>query len=205
MPINYPKSIENIIKQFSLLPGVGRKTAERYAFYLLKQKPEQIKLFAKYLNEMPDNFKFCQKCFALSEQSICSICSDNKRLNNTLCIVANFQDLIALENTKQYQGKYFVLGGLINTIDDLGPDKLNIKALVKEVNEKLKTEKSLEIILALSPTMEGESTSLYLQKILKNSKIKISKLARGLSTGASLEYADENTLSYALKFRGKIQ
>jgi recombination protein RecR len=205
MPINYPKSIENIIKQFSLLPGVGRKTAERYAFYLLKQKSEQIKLFAKYLNEMPDNFKFCQKCFTLSEQSICPICADEKRLNNVLCIVANFQDLIALENTKQYQGKYFVLGGLINTIDDLGPDKLNIKALVKEVNERLKTEKSLEIILALSPTMEGESTSLYLQKILKNPKIKISKLARGLSTGATLEYADENTLSYALRFRGKIQ
>lgn len=205
MSINYPKSIENIIKQFSLLPGVGRKTAERYAFSLLKQKPEQIKLFAKYLNDLPDGFKFCQKCLALSEQNICSICADNKRLENLLCIVANFQDLLAIENTKQYQGKYFVLGGLINTIDDLGPDKLNIKTLVKEVNAKLKTEKSLEIILALSPTMEGESTSLYLQKILKNPKIKISKLARGLSTGASLEYADENTLSYALKFRGKIQ
>lgn len=205
MSINYPKSIENIIKQFSLLPGVGRKTAERYAFSLLKQKPEQIKLFAKYLNDLPDGFKFCQKCLALSEQSICSICADNKRLENLLCLVANFQDLLAIESTKQYQGKYFVLGGLINTIDDLGPDKLNIKTLVKEVNAKLKTEKSLEIILALSPTMEGESTSLYLQKILKNPKIKISKLARGLSTGASLEYADENTLSYALKFRGKIQ
>lgn len=205
MPISYPKSIENIIKQFSLLPGVGRKTAERYAFYLIKQKPDQVKLFAKYLDEMTDNFKFCQKCLTLSEQSICSICSDERRSNDILCIVANFQDLIAIENTKQYQGKYFVLGGLINAIESSGPDKLNIKALVKEVNNKLKTEKSLEIILALSPTMEGESTSLYLQKILKNSKIKISKLARGLSTGASLEYADEYTLSYALKFRGKVQ
>lgn len=205
MSINYPKSVENIIKQFSLLPGVGRKTAERYAFYLIKQKPDQIKLFAKYLNEMQDNFKICQKCLALSEQSICSICSDNRRAENLLCIVANFQDLIAIENTKQYQGKYFVLGGLINSIEDLGPEKLNIKTLVKEVNAKLKTESNLEIILALSPTMEGESTSLYLQKLLKNPKIKISKLARGLSTGASLEYADENTLSYALKFRGKIQ
>ncbi len=204
MPIDYPKSVENIIKHFSFLPGVGRKTAERYVFHLLKQKPEQIKLFAKHLNELSEGFKFCQKCLALSEQNICSICADPQRAENILCIVENFQDLLAIENTKQYQGKYFVLGGLINTIDKIGPEDLNIKALVKELNIKLKKVKSLEIILALSPTMEGEASSLYLQKILKNPKIKISKLARGLSSGASLEYADEYTLSHALKFRNKI-
>jgi recombination protein RecR len=204
MSISYPKSIENLIKQFSSLPSVGRKTAERYVFHLLKQKPEQIKLFAKYLEELPESFKFCQKCLSLSEKNPCSICSDQKRANNIICIAASLQDLIAIESTKKYEGKYFVLGGLINPIENIGPDKLNIKPLVKEINLKLKTEKNIEIILALAPTIEGETTSLYLQKILKNPKIKLSKLARGLSTGMNLEYVDENTLANALKFRGIV-
>lgn len=204
MSINYPKTIENLIKQFSLLPSVGRKTAERYVFYLLKQKPEQIKLFAKYIEELPGSFKICQKCLSLSEKNPCLICSDQKRTNNIICVVSGLQDLLAIENTKKYNGKYFILGGLINPIEDIGPEKLNIKLLVKEINQKLKIEKNIEIILALSPTIEGETTSLYLQKILKNPKIKLSKLAQGLSTGISLEYVDENTLSNALKFRGII-
>jgi recombination protein RecR len=201
MSIKYPKNIEDLIKQFSQLPTVGRRTAERYVLHLIRQKPEHLKLFAKYLNSLSDELNFCKKCLALSEQEICQICSDQKRLENSLCIVANFQDLIAIENISQYKGKYFVLGGLINAIEDFGPEKLNIKQLVKEVNLKLKNNKQIEIILALSPTMEGESTSLYLQKILKNPNIKISRLARGLSTGSSLEYVDENTLSDAFKFR----
>lgn len=201
MPTHYPKSIESLIKQFSQLPSVGRKTAERYVFYLLKQKPEQIKLFSRYLNELPDSYKVCQKCLALSEENPCSICSDKNRQDNIICIVSNFQDLLAIENTKKYNGKYFILGGLINPVDDIGPEKLNIKLLVKEINQKLKSQNNIEIILALSPTMEGETTSLYLQKILNNAKIKITKLARGLSTGISLEYADENTLANALNFR----
>jgi recombination protein RecR len=205
MAIQYPRSIENLIKQFSQLPGLGRKTAERYVFYLLKQKKENIQLFAKYLNDLPDGFEICQDCFSISEKNPCQICSDTKRSDNILCLVANHQDLIAIENTKEYNGKYFVLGGLINSIEGIGPEKLNIKPLIKKINSKLKDKKEIEIILALSPTIEGESTSLYLQKILKNPKIKISKLARGLSTGSSLEYIDEHTLSDALKFRGKIK
>ncbi len=201
MSTTYPKSIEDLIKQFSYLPSVGRKTAERYVFHLLKQRPEQIKLFAKHLNDVLGNFKVCQKCLALSEKDPCSVCADKNRQNDIICLISNFQDLSAIENTKKYNGKYFILGGLINPIEDVGPEKLNIKALVKEINIKLKTEKNIEIILALSPTMEGETTSLYLQKILNNPKIKISKLARGLSTGVSLEYVDENTLVNALKFR----
>ncbi len=205
MSIQYPKSIENLIKQFSALPSVGRKTAERYVFYLIKQKPELIKLFAKYLNELKDGFSYCEECLALSEKNPCDICSDKKRKDDLICIVANFQDLIAIENTKQYDGKYFILGGLINTIELIGPEKLNIKELIIKINKKLKEYKQIEIILALSPTIEGESSSLYLQKILKNSKIKITKLARGLSTGTSLEYADDSTLANALKFRGLIK
>jgi recombination protein RecR len=204
MSIGYPKSIENLIKQFSSLPSVGRKTAERYVFHLLKQKPDQIKLFAKYLHDLPGNFKTCQKCLSLSEENPCSICSDKNRNDKIICIISNLQDLLAIENTKKYNGKYFILGGLINPVENIGPDKLNIKLLAKEINSKLKILPEIEIILALSPTMEGETTSLYLQKILKNPKIKLSKLAQGLSTGMSLEYVDENTLANALKFRGII-
>lgn len=203
--MEYPKSIENLIKQFSSLPTVGRKTAERYVFYLLKQKPNQIKLFSKYLIEIIDGFAFCQNCLSPSEKNPCEICSDIKRRDDLICLVANFQDLLAIENTKLYNGKYFILGGLINSVEETGPENLNIKQLVKEINSKLKRNQKIEVILALSPTMEGESTSLYLQNLLKNSKIKITKLARGLSTGISLEYADENTLANALKFRGIIQ
>jgi len=205
MSIHYPKTIENLIKQFSSLPTVGRKTAERYVFHLLKQKPEQLKLFAKYLGELPDSFRLCQKCLSLSEQNPCSICADSKRRDDLICLVSNLQELIAVENTKQYNGKYFILGGLINSIEGLGPETLNIKPLIKEINSKLKSYKKIEIILALSPTMEGESTSLYLQKILNNPKIIISKLARGLSTGTTLEYVDENTLSNAINARKIIQ
>ena len=199
--MEYPKSVENLIKQFSQLPTVGRKTAERYVFHLLKQNPNQIKLFSKHLLELFDGLKTCSNCGALSEQDPCDICSDKKRKDDIICVVANFQDLLAIENTKLYEGKYFILGGLINSIEGIGPEKLNIKNLVKEINSKLKKYSGIEIILALSPTIEGESTCLYLQKILKNSKIKTSKLARGLSTGTSLEYVDGNTLAEALKFR----
>lgn len=203
--MEYPKSIENLIKQFSSLPTVGRKTAERYVFHLLKQKPNQIKLFSKYLIEIIDGFTVCQNCLSPSEKNPCEICSDTKRRNDLICLIANFQDLLAIENTKLYNGKYFILGGLINSVEETGPEKLNIKPLVKEINSKLKTNPKIEVILAFSPTIEGESTSLYLQNLLKNPKIKITKLARGLSTGISLEYADENTLANALKFRGIIQ
>lgn len=203
--MEYPKTVENLIKQFSQLPSVGRKTAERFVFHLLKQNPSQSKLFSKYLLELFDGLKVCSNCLAISEHEPCSICADKRRADDLICLVASLQDLLAVENTKLYQGKYFILGGLINSIDNIGPRNLNIKALVKKINKQLKKYQSLEIILALSPTMEGETTSLYLQKILKNQKIKISKLARGLSTGTSLEYADENTLAEALKFRKVVK
>ncbi|MFA5420659.1 MAG: recombination mediator RecR [Patescibacteria group bacterium] len=205
MSLNYPKKIEDLIQQFSKLPGVGRKTSERYVFHLIKQSPGQIKLFAKNLNEILDSFNLCSRCMAFSEKDICPICSNEKRSDDFLCIVANLQDLNSIENTNQYDGKYFILNGLINTIENIGPDKLNIKKLVSNVNELLKKHKKIEIILALSPTIEGEATSLYLKRLLNSPKIKISKLAQGLSTGMSLEYVDESTLSNALKFRNEVK
>lgn len=205
MSIHYPKIIENLVQHLSKLPGVGRKTAERYVFYLIKQTPAQNKLLAKDLNDLANNLKFCKKCLAFSEKDLCEICADEKRVDNLLCVVANFQDLINLENTKAYQGKYFVLNGLINTIENIGPEKLNIKKLVTLTNELIKKHKKIEIILALSPTIEGETTVLYLKRLLNSPKIKITKLAQGLSTGVNLEYVDEITLSNALKYRNELK
>lgn len=205
MSIQYPKTIENLIQQFSKLPGVGRKTAERYVFHIIKQSPGQIKLLAKDLSNLNGNLKFCQKCLSFSEKDVCSICADEKRSDNILCVVANFQDMNSIENTKNYKGKYFILDGLINTIENIGPEKLNIKKLVKLTNELIKKNGQIEIILALSPTIEGETTSLYLRRLLNSPKIKISKLAQGLSTGVNLEYVDEITLSNALKYRNEIK
>ena len=205
MSIAYPKTIEDLIQQFSKLPSVGRKTAERYVFHVIKQNPGQIKLFAKNLNDILYSIKICKKCMSFSDQENCKICSDEKRQDNLICVVANFQDLNSIENTRQYNGKYFVLNGLINTIESIGPEKLNIKQLVKHVNELIKKHQKIEMILALSPTIEGETTTLYLKRLLNSPKIKISKLAQGLSTGMSLEYVDEITLSNALKYRNEIK
>lgn len=205
MSIHYPKTIESLIQQFSKLPGVGRKTAERYVFHIIKQSPGQVKLLAKDLNNIFNSFKICQKCSAFSEKEICLICSDDKRQENLICIVANFQDMTSIENTNQYSGKYFILNGLIDTLENIGPEKLNIKKLINHINEIIKKNKEIEVILALSPTIEGETTSLYLRRILKSPKIRISKLAQGLSTGMSLEYVDENTLSNALKYRSEVK
>jgi recombination protein RecR len=205
MSIHYPKIIENLVQQLSKLPGVGRKTAERYVFHLIKQTPAQNKLLAKDLHNLADSLKFCKKCLAFSEKDICQICADDKRSDNILCVVASFQDMINIENTKNYKGKYFILSGLINTIENIGPEKINIKKLVSLTNELIKKNKKIEIILALSPTMEGETTVLYLKRLLNSPKIKISKLAQGLSTGVNLEYVDEITLSNALKYRNELK
>ena len=204
MSIQYPRAIENLIEQFSKLPGVGRKTAERYVFFISKQSPSQIKILAKELNNLSSSINFCQECFVLSEKNTCSICSNQKRDSSYLCIVSSLQDIISIESTNQYNGKYFVLNNLINTIEDIGPEKINIKDLIKKINKLVKELSEIEIILALSPTIEGETTSLYLRKIINSPKIKMSKLAQGLSIGSSLEYVDEDTLGKALKNRNKL-
>lgn len=202
--MRYPAAIQNLIDQFSQLPSVGPKTAERYVFHLLKSNPEKIQLFAQYLSNLKRNLKTCSSCLAISESDPCPVCSDQNRPDSTLCIVASLQDMISLENTRQYQGKYFILGGLINTIENIRPDDLPLKKLVEKINLLLKTHSDLEIILALSPNLEGETTALYLSKLLKNPHIKITRLARGLPSGANLEYVDEMTLGNALKYRNTI-
>lgn len=196
--MKYPWALQNLINRLALLPNVGPKTAERYVFYLLNQDEQVLSDLAEAINNLKKNTSLCSKCLAIAESDPCSICSDPKRDEKLICVVENTQDMLAIETTRQYQGKYFILGGLISLIDKIGPEKLNINQLISTV----KKNDVKEIILALNFTLEGETTALYLQKIFKD-KIKITRLAKGLPAGSDLEYADPSTLKSALKYRIK--
>ncbi|MFZ4632255.1 MAG: recombination mediator RecR [Patescibacteria group bacterium] len=198
--MRYPRAIENLIERLSALPSVGPKTAERYAFYLLRQSDDKLNGLSDAIKDLKAKTTLCSSCQAITETNPCSICSGDERLKDILCVVENTQDLLSIEATKQYNGKYFVLGGLINTINEVKPDDLNISKLVK----KIKAENIKEIILALNFNLEGETTSLYLNKLLRD-HIKITRLAKGLPAGSDLEYADETTLASALKYRNEIK
>jgi len=198
--MRYPQAIQNLINRLAELPSVGPKTAERYVFYLLKQSKEKLKDLALAIDDLKNKTTICETCYSIAEQNPCSICNNANRQKSILCIVENTQDLLAIEATKQYDGQYFILDGLINTINDIKPEDLNIEKLLK----RIKKYKIQEIILALNFTLEGETTALYLNKILKNS-VKITRLAKGLPAGSDLEYADETTLASALKYRNEIK
>jgi recombination protein RecR len=198
--MKYPKALENLIKELASLPSVGPKTAERYAFYLLRQNEDSLNRFAKSLAELKGNILVCSQCLAISETNPCPICADLKRQREALCIVENIQDLIAIESTGQYQGLYFVLGGLISMIDKVGPESINIKRLENRINKGgIK-----EMILALNFNLEGETTAIYLNKLFKDN-VRITHLAKGLSAGSDLEYADQVTLKNAFKYRNEIK
>ena len=197
--MKYPVAIQNLITKLSELPSVGPKTAERYVFYLLKQGDDKLKSLAQAISGLKDNTTICHVCYSLAETDPCSLCADKSRQDGILCVVENTQDLIAIEATKQYNGRYFVLGGLVNTISEVRPEDLNIAKLT----QRIKTADIKEIILALNFTLEGETTALYLTKILKD-HVKITRLAKGLPAGSNLEYADELTLGSALRYRNEI-
>jgi len=197
--MKYPAALQNLIDKLSGLPSVGPKTAERYAFYLLRQSPDKLKSFGAAVSELQDNITVCRECLSISENNPCAICSNKERRTDVLCIVENIQDLTAIEATKQYDGRYFILGGLINTINGIGPEDLNVNKLLN----RIKNGGVKEIIIALNFTLEGETTALYLTKILRD-HLKITRLAKGLPAGSDLEYADELTLANALKYRNEI-
>jgi len=198
--MKFPLAIQNLINQFSKLPTVGPKTAERYVFYLLKQPAEELQKFAQFIAELKEKTTVCSHCLAISETDPCFICSNKERNKEIICVVANTQDMLTIEATRQYNGLYHILGGTINTINDIKAEHLNVKQLV----EKIKKDHAKEIILALNPDLEGETTALYLVKLIKPLNLKITRLARGLPSGADLEYADEITLSNALKYRNEL-
>ncbi len=198
--MKYPKAIQNLIETFSKLPGVGPKTAERYIFYLLKQDAEELQKFAQTIAELKERITICQVCLAVADKNPCYICSDIKRDASVICVVSNTRDMLAMESIGQFHGVYHILGGAIDSINGIGPDKINIKQLL----EKIKKSNVKEIILGLNPNFTGEATSIYLTKIIKPLKIKISRLAKGLPMGSDLEYADEITLANSLKYRNEV-
>ncbi len=198
--MKYPSSIQNLIDHFTQLPTVGPKTAERYVFYLLKQSPENLNDLARKIAELKQKTTICQSCLSIAETSPCHICADTNRKKELICVVANTQDMMTIESTNYFKGNYYVLGATISAVEGVSPDKLNIKGLLN----KIKQNQVKEIILALPPTLEGETTVMYLAKVLKPYDLNITKLARGLPTGADLEYTDETTMSNALKYRNKI-
>lgn len=199
--MRFPRAIKRAIEAFSTLPSVGPKTAERYVFYLLNERPEKTEELIQALGELRSGITTCHKCLALAEQDPCPLCADSKREQTLLCIVENTQDREVIEATGQYHGRYFILGGLIDTIAKVQPSDLNVRALVKS----LKEQPVKEIILGLNFTLEGETTALYLKKLLENYPAKITRLARGLPAGSDLEYADEMTLKNALEYRNEIK
>lgn len=189
--------IENAVNEFARLPGVGKKTALRLVLHLLKQDTTQVDLFSETIARMRRQIKFCKQCHNVSDDDTCSICASPSRQNRTVCVVESIRDVIAIENTQQFNGVYHVLGGIISPIDGIGPDQLNIHTLV----ERVKAQNIEEVIMALSPTIEGDTTIYYLSKKLKELPVKITTIARGISFGGELEYADEMTLARSLTNR----
>lgn len=196
----YPKSIAQLIEHFQKFPSVGPKSAQRMAFYLLRMPITEVEKFAQSMIDAKHNTKTCEICFNLSSSSPCEICSSSQRDKSTICVVAETKDLIAVEKTNEYKGLYHVLQGLISPMDGIGADDIRIKELLNRLtNDEIK-----EIILALSPSVEGEATSLYLTKLIKPFGIKISRIAFGLPVGADLEYADEITIAKAIEGRREL-
>ncbi len=191
------KIIEKVVEHFSQLPGIGKKTALRFTFYLLKMPKEHIKKFAYSLIEMTEKMNFCKICFNIASEEICNICKNNKRDKTTICVVEDFRDVMSIEKTNIYNGEYHVLGGVISPLDGISPRDLNIEQLTTRVQ----SGKIKEIILALSPTMEGDTTNYYLYKKISNLNIKITSIAKGISVGNQLEYTDQITLAKSISNR----
>jgi len=199
--MHYPNSIKKLVEQFAKLPTVGPRTAERYVFYLLKQNSAYLNEFGGALTDLKKGIKICKICGAVADKENCDICLSDKRDHSLICIVANTRDMISIEDTKEFNGVYHILGGLIDQINDFGPEKLNLETLKR----KLTKNSVKEIIIALNPNIEGETTSMYIQKLFKDEKVAITRIARGLPVGADIEYADNTTIANALKFRNKLK
>lgn len=196
----YPKSIATLIEQFQKFPSVGPKSAQRMAFHLLKMPVSEVEKFAKAVVEAKQSTVACEICYNLSSTSPCEICSSTTRDRSTICVVAETKDLIAIEKTNEYKGLYHVLQGLISPIDGIGAEDIRIKELLSRLTD----ESIKELILALSPSVEGEATSLYLTKLVKPFGITVSRIAFGLPVGTDLEFADEITLAKALEGRREV-
>jgi recombination protein RecR len=194
-PYNYPsKLLEQAVREFARLPGVGNKTALRLVLHLLKQPKEEVEVFGQTLIQLKNNIKHCRICWNISDTDICQICAGPSRDKQTICVVENISDVMSVENTQQYAGVYHVLGGIISPMEGVGPADLYIDAL----EERVASGEIKEVILALSTTMEGDTTNFYIYKRLSKYPVKITTLARGVAIGDELEYADEITLGRSI-------
>lgn len=189
--------LENAVNEFAKLPGIGKKTALRLVLHLLRQQENDVQQFSEVIAKMRNEIKFCQRCFNVADGDICSICANSMRKQDIICVVENIRDVIAIESTQQYSGTYHVLGGIISPLDGVGPDQLNIESLVHRAQK----EKTEEIIFALNPNIQGDTTIYYIQKKLQNTNLRITTIARGIAFGGELEYADEMTLARSLQNR----
>lgn len=190
------ESIDRLIEEFSKLPGIGRKTAMRLAFYILKEDKTEAERLAQALVDVKERVKYCSICFNITESDPCFVCQDEKRDKSIICVVEEANDVLALEKTGEYKGLYHVLGGALSPLDGIGPDNLRAKELLLRLKEGVN-----EVILATNPNVEGEATAIYLSKLIKPLGIKVTRIARGLPVGGDLEYADQVTLMRALEGR----
>jgi recombination protein RecR len=195
----YTRPLARLIEQLQHLPGIGPKTAQRLALHILKRPDTEVQALAQALIEAKQQVGLCSECFHLSAEPVCELCRSPNRDDSTICVVADSKDVIALEKTREYQGKYHVLGGVISPMDGIGPDQLHISPLVRRVSQK----KIAEVILAISPSVEGDTTTLYVGQLLKPFT-KVTRIAFGLPMGGDLEYADEVTLARALEGRREL-
>jgi recombination protein RecR len=192
--------LENAVNEFAKLPGIGKKTALRLVLHLLKQNVNDVQHFGGVVAKMRSEIRFCQRCFNVADADICSICANSMRKQETICVVESIRDVIAIEGTQQFSGTYHVLGGVISPLDGVGPDQLNIETLVNRIQK----EHTEELIFALNPNIQGDTTIYYIQKKLQPFSIRITTIARGIAFGGELEYADEVTLGRSLQNRMPI-
>jgi recombination protein RecR len=193
--------LENAVNEFAKLPGIGKKTALRLVLHLLKQNEGDVQQFSEVIARMRNDIKFCQRCYNVADGDICSICSNSMRKQDIICVVETIRDVIAIESTQQFSGTYHVLGGVISPLDGIGPDQLNIESLVHRAQK----ERTEEIVFALSPNIQGDTTIYYIQKKLHPFNVRVTTIARGIAFGGELEYADEMTLARSLQNRLPVE
>lgn len=198
--MDFSPSIERVIEAFAKLPGIGKKTAERLAFHIIQENNSQVQEFLNAIVNAKRNLKVCKKCFNISDTEICPICQDERRDKEKICVVEDVKNIIALEKTNRYNGLYHVLGGAISPLNGVRPEDLNLKELIVRVTE----DEIKEVILATSLKVDGETTASYISNILKNTDVKVTKLANGIPMGGDLEYIDENTLGKAFEGRTEM-
>lgn len=197
---HYAKPLARLVVEFEKLPGIGPKSAQRLAFYILRLSAEEAAAFADSINEVKEKIGFCRVCSNFTDQEVCEICRDPRRNDDQICVIAEPRDLIAMDKTGEFRGRYHVLGGVLAPMEGIGPDQLKIRELLRRLAER----PVQEIVLAMNPTVEGDATALYLATLLKNLGVRVTRIAHGVPVGGDLDYADQATLIQALEDRREM-